>query len=259
MNDLDGVIHTDATPPLPPATAWLNWTAEVPPPIPTLASQMRRPAASPTVRTDLPSAAARPHFVAPFNGEGRSAVEVLIDSSGRICYADERPTDRDVDGILIERWEGELTGSVRWGHHVPARQFMAMDNPVKCGGCGGQPDVDERGILWMLNVEPGLHDGRLAGSILTATPPFCRRDARRAIQGCDLLREGIIALRVTEADIVGIRGTVYSPNGETPLRDQVVLFDEPTITRVVANQLLRRLSAYTTDETTLPELAGPLQ
>ncbi|WP_411076257.1 hypothetical protein [Streptomyces sp. cmx-4-7] len=197
----------------------------------------------------------RPLFVAPFDGERPSTVEVVFDPSGRIRYVDERPTDRNVDGILIERWEGTPTGAIRWEHHLPAHQFLAMDNPVKCAGCGGQPDVDERGTLWMLNTEPGLPDERLTGDILTATPPLCRWDARKAIYGCAVLREGATALRVTEADIVGVRGTVYSPNGEAPLLDQVVLFDEPAITRVVAGQILRRLSAYTTDETTLPELA----
>ncbi|MGW3557703.1 hypothetical protein ACWDNT_10090 [Streptomyces sp. NPDC000963] len=192
--------------------------------------------------------------MAPFDGERPSAAEVVFDSSGRIRYVDERPTYRNADGILIERWEGTPTGAIRWGHHLPAHQFLAMDNPVKCAGCGGEPDVDERGILWMLDTEPGLHDERPTGDILTATPPLCRKDARKAIHGCDVLREGAVTLRVTEADVVGVRGTVYSPNGEAPLLNQAVLFDEPAITRVVAGQLLRRLSAYTTDETTLPEL-----
>ena len=176
---------------------------------------------------------------------------MLFDEHGHVYYADERPGDRDIDGILWERWGGVPSGPVAMAHHHPARQREVMDAGPKCGICGGEPDRDERGVLWLLHVDADTRATlTFPGDITTATPAVCRTDAFRALEACEVLQEGFIAVRVQEAEVVGVRGTVYSAT-EPPLLEQVVRLDDDAIHRVVARQLMRQLRDAELDETTL--------
>ncbi|MFK0119319.1 hypothetical protein [Streptomyces sp. NPDC090994] len=176
---------------------------------------------------------------------------VLFDENGHVYFADERPEDRDVDGLLWERWEGAQTGELDWAAHHPARQREVMDGRPLCGVCKGDPDRDERGTLWLLHADENVQAlVSFLGSVTTATPAVCISCARRALRACQELQRGFIALRVREAPVIGVRGTLYSPT-EAPLANQVVRFGDVALHRVVARQLMRELINAELDETTL--------
>ncbi|WP_019061473.1 hypothetical protein [Streptomyces prunicolor] len=197
----------------------------------------------------------RPLYIAPYEGESACDVTVVFDDAGHVYYADERPDDRDVDGILWERWDGAPLGPLQMALHHPARQREVMDGELLCGVCKGEPDRDDRGVLWLLNADADVRENlAFPADIVTATPAVCRTDARRALRACSVLQDGFIAVRAREAELVGVRGTVYSPTAP-PLINQVVRFDDPDIHRVVARQLMRELCNAVLDEDTLPSSA----
>ncbi|MCX4827087.1 hypothetical protein OG883_46470 [Streptomyces sp. NBC_01142] len=190
-------------------------------------------------------------FIAPYADESISDVKVLFDAHGRVRYADERPSDRCVDGYLWERWEGTQTGGQRWSEHHPQRQRHVMRQPPRCGGCSGGADLNERGMLWLLNANAGTEQLTFPRDIITATPPMCVPDAHRALRFCRVLREGFIAVRARVAEPIGVKGTVYSPS-VPPQEDQLVLFDDSRMDRVVARQVILKLYDAEQDTTTLP-------
>jgi hypothetical protein len=202
-----------------------------------------------------------PLYIAPFEGEFACDVTVLFDENGHVCFADERPEDRDIDGLLWERWEGAPIGAPDWAAHHPRRQFEVMDGRPLCGVCKGDPDRDERGTLWLLHADENTQAlVSFPSTITTATPAVCIPCARRALRACHELQRGFIALRVREAPVIGVRGTLYSPT-EAPLANQVVRFGDDALHRVVARQLMRELIDAELDETSLaaPDFptAGP--
>ena len=177
-----------------------------------------------------------PLYIAPRQGEFPCDVTVLFDALGHVYYADERPEDRDVDNILWERWGGVASGPVAMAHHHPVRQREVMDAALKCAVCKGEPDRDDRGVLWLLHVDATTRATlTFPTDITTATPAVCAKDAVRALKACQVLQRGFIAVRVRDAEIVGVRGTVYSPTS-SPLLDQDVRLDDDRIHRVVARQ-----------------------
>ncbi|MFD4525566.1 hypothetical protein ACFWP7_16900 [Streptomyces sp. NPDC058470] len=200
---------------------------------------------------DLATERRSPLYIAPFEGEFACDVTVLFDKNGHVYFADERPEDRDVDGLLWERWGGTPTGSLDWAAHHPGRQCEVMDGRPMCGVHKGEPDRDERGTLWLLHADENAQALlTLSNSITTATPAVCVPCARRALRACRELQRGFIALRVREAPVIGVRGTLYSPT-EPPLPNQVVRFGDDALHRLVARQLMRELINAELDETTL--------
>ncbi|MFJ6752532.1 hypothetical protein ACIQNI_30750 [Streptomyces sp. NPDC091266] len=198
-----------------------------------------------------------PLYIAPRQGEFLCDVTVLFDEHGHVYYEDERPDDRDVDNILWERWGGVASGPVAMAHHHPVRQREVMDAALKCAVCKGEPDRDDRGVLWLLHVDDNTRATlTFPTDITTATPAVCAKDAVRALEACQVLQRGFIAVRVREAEIVGVRGTVYSPTA-SPLLDQDVRLDDDRIHKVAARQLLRQLRNAELDETTLSTAGLP--
>ncbi|MFG2114816.1 hypothetical protein ACGFRB_19615 [Streptomyces sp. NPDC048718] len=196
-------------------------------------------------------------IVAPHENEHRADdTEIVIDASGRVGYRDERPDDRTVEGILLRRWTGERSGPPQWGEHHAHRQVAVMES-LRCAGCAGPPDVDRRGTLWVLPATGTRLAGDPSGPLLVATPPLCLADAAEVLHEYRHLRHGALVLRVTEAEVVGVRGTVYGHHGET-LPDEVVLFGDPRAQRVVADQLIREITRAEVDGTTLSSLTGRL-
>lgn len=192
-----------------------------------------------------------PLYIAPFAGEFACDVTVLFDENGHVYFADERPEDRDVDGLLWERWGGSPTGEPDWAAHHPARQCEVMDGRPLCGVCKGDPDRGERGTLWLLHADENTQAlVSFPISITTATPAVCVPCARRALRACRELQGGFIALRVREAPVIGVRGTLYSPT-DPPQPNQVVRFGDDALHRLVARQLMRELINAELDVTTL--------
>jgi hypothetical protein len=195
-------------------------------------------------------------YIAPHRDEYACDVTVYFNEAGDVCFEGERPEDRDVEGTLWERWSGDPSGPLEMALHHPARQREVMEE-LRCGVCRGEPDRDHRGMLWLLHADGSVEDLSFPTDIMTATPPVCRRDARRALRACERLQEGFVTVRVREAEIVGVRGTVYSPTAP-PEIDREVRLDEPAIRQVVARQLMRELRNVELDEDTLssPNLRG---
>lgn len=194
-------------------------------------------------------------YIAPYGHEAPCDVEVVFDAEGRVRYADEQPGDRCVDGWLWERWEGTQTGGQRWAEHHPARQPHVMTLPPLCGGCAGEADRDERGMLWLLH--PDEHSEKLTFpcDIITATPPMCLPDAHWALRACRAAKGEFIAVRTRAIEIIGVRGTVYSPT-QPPLVDELVLFDDSRMHQVVARQTIIKLCDAERDVSTLRMLAS---
>ncbi|WP_234318550.1 MULTISPECIES: hypothetical protein [Streptomyces] len=123
-----------------------------------------------------------------------------------------------------------------------------MDGRPLCGVCKGDPDRDERGTLWLLHADENTQAlVSFPSSITTATPAVCIPCARRAYQA---LQRGFIALRVREAPVIGVRGTLYSPT-DPPQTNQVVRLGDDALHRLVVRQLMRELINAELDETTL--------
>ncbi|GHH25792.1 hypothetical protein [Streptomyces rubradiris] len=196
-------------------------------------------------------------YIAPYNDEAPCDVEVAFDVAGRVCYVDERPSDRCIDGWLWERWEGSQTGGQLWAGHHPGRQPDVMRHPPRCGGCAGKAHRDKHGMLWLLHATAQT-PRTWPCDITTVTPPMCLDDARWALHNCRA-DGGFIAVRTRNVEIIGVRGTVYSPN-QPPQADTLVLFHDSRMNQVVANRLVIRLHDAVLDETTLPLLSagGPL-
>ncbi|MBC2879310.1 MULTISPECIES: hypothetical protein [Streptomyces] len=197
-------------------------------------------------------------FVAPRDGEAPSAIPLVLDPKRGVTYGPhEVPGDRDIDGTLWQRWAGTPTGALRPAEHHPARQRIAMER-LLCAVGGGPPDRQpHRGMLWLLPAEPPLSLTRTRPrDVLTATPPTCMFCAHRALITCDALRRGHLALRVPEAEPVGVRGTVYSPTGP-PVRQQFVAFTDPAIRWVVAEQLVLELRGAVPENLTVTRRSLP--
>ncbi|GGX51772.1 hypothetical protein [Streptomyces noursei] len=192
-------------------------------------------------------------FIAPHADEWPCDVEVCFDAEGRVCFADEGPDDRDIDGTLWERWSGSPTGPQSLAEHHPARQRHVMETR-RCAVCARDPDRQTDGVLWLLHAHDVSPSGHWPRDVLTATPAICRNDAQKAIRACHALQDGYVALRVREAELVGVRGTLYTP-GAPPQPDQIIRFHEPAIHRVVARQLILRLRDVQLDETTMRTLS----
>jgi DNA-binding CsgD family transcriptional regulator len=193
-------------------------------------------------------------YIAPYRNESPCDVEVIFDAGGRVCYADEQPGDRCDDGWLWERWEGTKTGGQLWAEHHPARQRSVMKRPPLCGGCAGKAHRDECGMLWLLHATAGARS-TYPCDITTTTPPMCLDDARWALRNCRASQSGFIAVRTRDVDVIGVRGTVYSPT-QPPQADELVLFHESRMNRVVANRMVIRLNNAVQDKTILSRLGA---
>ncbi|MFC8009824.1 hypothetical protein [Streptomyces cinereoruber] len=202
-----------------------------------------------TVRGDV--------FVAPRDGELPAAIKVVFDGDGRIGYVDETPDDRTATGLLIERWSGHRTGPVIWGDHHSPRQIHTMSEPMRCAGCGQAPDTDDRGTLWVLNTRPDVLSAHRGKPIRTTVPPMCVPDAGRALSSCVPLHGAATVLRVREAPLVGVRGTLYSQSGRILLDQHFALLSDPCVHQMVVQQLVRELVDYEIDTTTIPRASPP--
>lgn len=197
-------------------------------------------------------------FIAPYADERQCHLPVAIDPVVGVSYRSEQPGDRDVEGILWERWEGTESGPVQWALHLPARQREVMEKR-RCAACAGEPDRRPGlGVLWLLDTRPVVDpDLPWPRDVLTANPPLCLPDARWALNACVALREGFVALRVREVETVGVIGTVYSPTGP-PQTEQLVLLADARIRFTIARQLVVRLCDAVPDPD-FPAQAGPVR
>ena len=82
-----------------------------------------------------------------------------------------------------------------------------------------------------------------AGQESTAQPPVCLPCAKIASRLCTHLRRNSLALRVRDAPIAGVQGTLYAPTrqGIVRVEDTSLAYDSPAVHMLVARQLFRNL------------------
>ncbi|UQW99114.1 hypothetical protein [Streptomyces sp. RerS4] len=181
---------------------------------------------------------------------------VLMERSGLRYAGGSRQDQVDpVFEVLWERWGGAGIGAPEYAVFDPEVQRRATDR-LLCVHCLGWPDRDPRtGMLWLLHAQDDADVW--PADILTITPPICRLHARHAVERCAGLRLGYVAVRVREAEPVGVIGTLYDRHGAVVSSDELVLFtDTHRIRHVLARYLVLELRGAVPDPTVLPTPAA---
>ncbi|MFF8953903.1 hypothetical protein ACF09I_34655 [Streptomyces sp. NPDC014940] len=186
-------------------------------------------------------------YVLPRTGELGPPIPVTVSPHG-VSYPDpgQDAACRDPYGVLWEAREGTPTGPPAYLAELhPARQREAMEG-LLCAGCREPADRNALGMLWLLPLLGAPADTCWEG-VRSAIPPMCAACATLAPAVCPVLRDGHITLRVREAELVGVRGTLYPRLGElgTPDPDVLVLTDSDVMPYVVARQAVRELRRIT--------------
>ena len=197
-----------------------------------------------TMRT-VPGSPKRPHLVPYITqwSRERAPKSELVIRRGRLAFADERPYDRDSNGVLWSRVPSQPgKGKPEFGKVHALRQRNAMER-LLCQVCGRAADRNQDGILWLLGEVPESSDD---SGVLTAHPPLCLPCASASVSACPHLRREYTALRVSGLERAGVRGAVYQPSCSKPVAKDVVgiAFDDPLIHWVRAGQLLMRLTDF---------------
>ena len=182
-----------------------------------------------------------PYIVSWSDEEALPTILVERPWSG-IGYADETLCDRDEHGVLWARVRCRPgSGKPIFGQMHPMRQRRAM-RKLLCGICGGQPDRNDQGVLWL------LHDYRddwpnWPEHMASREPPVCLPCAHKSIRLCPSLQKGYVAVRVGHSVVSGVYGLCYQAGQPFPIstKDEIVTFEDPAIRWVRAHQLVREL------------------
>lgn len=184
-------------------------------------------------------------YIARWSTERAPGMRV-VSKNGGIGYADERPYDRDSNGVLWTRIPS-LPGKGRpeFGKVHALRQRRAME-ALLCQVCGRPADRTADGVLWMLGESPDEPEDRGDGldGLVTAHPPLCSPCAVKSAHTCPHLRRRCTVLRARSFELVGVRGALYRPGLAGPVAWDAacVGFGDPRIHWIRAGQSLTRLS-----------------
>ncbi|MFJ2111904.1 hypothetical protein ACIOEX_08320 [Streptomyces sp. NPDC087850] len=184
-------------------------------------------------------------YIAKWSAEQPPDLRIVAKGQG-IGYADERPYDRDTDGVLWTRVPS-LPGKGRpeFGRVHALRQLRAM-RELLCQVCGHPAHRSADGVLWLLGEDSGDADFWTT-DLTTAHPPLCMPCALTSLRACPHLRERYTALRVRAFAPAGVQGALYRPGHPSPVAVDAagVAFGDPRIRWVCAGQLIMRLSEFT--------------
>jgi len=172
-------------------------------------------------------------------------LDTLSVRQGRLVYTDERPGDRDAQGVL---WARQVMkhgqGQPVFGKIQVARQRHACI-ALLCQVCGGEPDENDDGILWLLPFSSGPQSPLHArvDEVTTCYPPICRTCCAMALRMCPPLRAGHMILRVTDVGPPAeVQGCLHDGQGNPVGNDdQAFAFDDPRLPLVLATHQLIRL------------------
>lgn len=172
----------------------------------------------------------------------------IIERPGRgVGYADETIHDRDRNGVLwIRAMSRPHQGEPLFAKIHPLRQRRAMRR-LLCNVCGSPADRSEDGVLWLLKDHRGDWPGWPAQMAVTE-PPVCVPCVRRSVRMCPALRrEGAVAVRVRDAPISGVHGTLYRFDHGRPvaLDDVAVAYQDRRVRWVLAAKLVRKIEDCT--------------
>ncbi|MFD4376811.1 hypothetical protein [Streptomyces sp. NPDC058486] len=153
---------------------------------------------------------------------------------------------RDEFDVLWVVTAGKPSGTAAYAEELHSEQQRTAMESRLCAGCKGEPSRNRDGMLWILPLLDYADDTRWAG-VETVVPPMCHDCADDAKLRCPRLREGYAELRVQEAELIGVIGTLYPRPGEAgePDPDKLVLFESSDLAYVVARQLVCRLDKVT--------------
>jgi hypothetical protein len=186
-------------------------------------------------------------FIASWSAEASTQPEVTM-RRGRLAYLDERPWDRDSNGILWRRVPSMPgKGKPQYGKVHFLRQRQAMDG-LLCQVCGrpAKEDATPDGLLWLLSEDP---DDRSTWPVdmVTGHPPVCLSCAWLSIQNCPHLRRQYAAVRVRRFTLSGVHGVLYRPSYPAPVPQDVgsLDFGDHRMPWVQAAQLMMRLEDFT--------------
>ncbi|MFC7841866.1 hypothetical protein [Streptomyces sp. NPDC057382] len=167
----------------------------------------------------------------------------------RLFYGDEDPRDRPVRNMLWARCSfsfdqnGMPTGEPQWKFMHPYRQMATM-LASRCQVCT-RPARTPLGLIFLT----GPKDQDPASSLLlTNQPPVCARHVRTTQKLCPHMDGEPKVLLAASAPLYGVMGTVYglTPGNRVEVVEQPaepLKFDDPRAPRVLASQLVRRLSS----------------
>ncbi|MEW1724269.1 hypothetical protein [Streptomyces sp. NPDC093109] len=183
-------------------------------------------------------------YITKWSAEEAPALRVVAKGRG-IGYADERPYDRDSNGVLWTRVPA-LPGKGRpeFGRVHALRQQRAI-RELLCQVCGRPADRDSDGVLWLLGEDPG-DPGFWTTDLNTTHPPLCMPCAVKSVRSCPHLRERYVPLRARAFELAGVRGAFYRPGYPAPVATEVteVAFGDPRIHWLRAGQLIMRLREF---------------
>ncbi|MFJ4084899.1 hypothetical protein ACIP2Z_38900 [Streptomyces iakyrus] len=183
----------------------------------------------------------------PWTGESTVIPPVTVTAAG-VAYVDpvQDALARDLDGALWALCEGTAAGKPEYANPLhPERQREAMDGFL-CACCKKPAARNQDGMLWVLPLLNRAADTRWEG-ITCGIPPMCESCGESAPRYCPRLREGHVTLRVKEAELIGMRGTLYPRPGAPgiPQPDTLVRYGSPDLPFVVAHEAVRELCEIT--------------
>lgn len=185
-------------------------------------------------------------FIASWSGETAAQPEVTM-RRGRLAYLNERPWDRDSNGILWRRMPNlPGKGKPQYGKVHFLRQRQAMD-ALLCQVCGrpARKDATPDGLLWLLGEDPD-DPGTWPADMVTGHPPVCLSCAWLSVRACPHLRKQYAALRVRRFSLSGVHGVLYRPSHPAPVPHDVggLDFGDDRVPWVQASQLMMRLDEF---------------
>jgi hypothetical protein len=184
-------------------------------------------------------------YITRWNSEHITKASV-VQRSGGIAYADERPGDRDRYGVLWARVTSSPgQGRPQFGKVHARRQRHAMLR-LLCQVCGRPADRNADGVLWLVG-EDAADQASWPVPYQTPQPPVCTPCAARAAQMCPHLRLHHSALRVQDFQITGVHGALYYPSHPNPVQIGAagLALDHTHIRWLRAGQLIVSLCKFT--------------
>ncbi|MGA5121328.1 hypothetical protein [Streptomyces pseudogriseolus] len=186
-------------------------------------------------------------YVTPWTGESTQPAPLTVTASG-VAYSDplKDALARDLDGVLWTLCSGAPRGRPEYAAELhPYRQRTAMEQ-LLCACCSRRGSRNQDGMLWVLPLLDETVQTRWEG-VRTEIPPMCEPCSKWVPRLCQRLRDGHVLLRVREAELIGVRGTLYPrPGRPGPADDDaLVLRHSPDERFVVARQAVRQLCDIT--------------
>lgn len=187
-------------------------------------------------------------FIASWSSETEAAQPAVTMRRGRLAYVNERPYDRDSNGILWRRVPSTPgKGKPEYGKVHFLRQRQAMDG-LLCQVCGqpARQDATSDGLLWLLGEDPD-DPSTWPTEVVTGHPPVCLSCAWLSVQACPHLRRQYAAVRVRRFSLTGVHGVLYRPSFPQPVEYDVggLDFGDARMAWVQAAQLMMRLDDFT--------------